>query len=841
MVAQVGALRVTVGADITGLQTGMVRAQRQVAQSAGAMKRSASDLKLSFQEVATFSSRAFRVAGLAFAGTFGARALLSVADSAKTLTAQLRLATAEYGSFEQANKDVRNIAATTRSDLLSTADLYATLQRNSGQLGATQLEVARATQTVTEAFKVSGASTDEAANATRQLLQAFQSGVLRGDEFNSMMENAPRLAKLLADSLGVTVGQLRAMAAEGKLTSDKLLAAFTDQRFTASIDAEFKQMPVTFDEAMGQVYNAAVVTFGAFDQGGQFSTNIANFVTGGTQGFADLEQAAYQFGASVAGLFDGLETIHQAIGSLHTDGIFGLGELTDSTFGLRDAFTSVLGVVDGLINAVTNLFQAPANIGRMVAGYNPVLGNSNLAGNFGAAYDKAKTDAARRKIMGRSTRDMLSEFGLGPTPPPFHAPAAAAKKARAGPKGPSAETLAKRAQREMEQKLRRDAAFAQEERQNQIALLNAEKDVAGNYADRTDLSLKVLDLERKGEMAQIDLSVKLGDRTEAEAEILRQQQNDLTQLKKSALLREEDQKKLEAAGKLQDTRFEITNDQLQAESSLATTAAEQRDIQLRILDLTQKHEKEALERLRLMALGNGDLDEANRFQEQINALPARHEVERAGVLAQTRNPLEQWAASVPQTAAQITEAFQSIEVNGIEGLSDAILSVMDGTKSLADAFSDMARSIVADILQMTIKMLIFRAISSALGSLGGMPKPNFSTPADVNIGAGGPTMMTGYTMPEFRASGGPVLPGRTYIVGEKGPELLRMGSSGQVIPNHEIGGGSAQVTIVPTPYFNAVVQGEAAKVAAPMSGRAAIAGASAGMTGMQRRASRQLP
>src|SRR3546814_5986254 len=75
------------------------------------------------------------------------------------------------------------------------------------------------------------------------------------------------LARLLADSLDVPVGSLRAMAEQGELTADKLLRALTDTKFTASIDAEFKQMPVTFDQAMTQVHNAAIVTFGAFDQG----------------------------------------------------------------------------------------------------------------------------------------------------------------------------------------------------------------------------------------------------------------------------------------------------------------------------------------------------------------------------------------------------------------------------------------------------------------------------------------------------------------------------------------------------------------------------------------------
>src|SRR3546814_11268624 len=113
-------------------------------------------------------------------------------------------------------------------------------------------------------------------------------------------------SRLLADRLGVPVGSLRAMAEQGELTADKLLSALTDTKVTASIDAEFKQMPVTFDQAMTQVHNAAIVTFGAFDQGGEFSTMLANFVSGGGDGFKGLERSAEELGINIRYAFSGL-------------------------------------------------------------------------------------------------------------------------------------------------------------------------------------------------------------------------------------------------------------------------------------------------------------------------------------------------------------------------------------------------------------------------------------------------------------------------------------------------------------------------------------------------------
>lgn len=703
--AQVGNLQVRVGADITGLVTGMGRAQREVSRGARGMQKSVSDLQLTFKEVATTAGRSLRVIGGAFAIGFGVREIMNVADAAKNLSAQLRLATSQYGSFAQANKDVQTIAQTTRSDLLATAELYSALQRNSDQFGASQAQVARITQTVSEAFKISGSSADEASNATRQLVQAFQSGRLQGDEFRSIMENAPRLARALADSLGVTVGKLREMSKEGTLTAAALVKAFSDEKITAGIDAEFKQLPVTFDQAMGQVYNAAVITFGEFDRGGQFSTALANFMTDGTAGFADLGKAAFDFGADTRALLDTLDGVRDAFAGLKTEGIGALLGLETASFGLRDALSTVLGVVDGMANAFANLFNAPGNLVRGIMGKPLVLDPVNMRGTF----NKSVQAADLRRISGTGLDP--SEWGTGKKPPAFHAPPASGGSK--GRKGPSAETLAKRAEREAEQKMRRDAAFASEERRGQIQLLQADRDLATSATSRNDISLKILDLETQQELAEIDLSVKLKDRTANEAEILRQQVLDLDQLKRIQLQHEEDRQKIEDAGKIQDARFDVAHDQLQAESALATTASEARDIELRILDLEYQRERAALERL----AADQDATDAAREEARIRlaGLDARYQAERAGVMARTRGPLEQWAASIPKTTADIKEA---IDANIVDSLDNAAEAAGNLTKKILGMKGPVA-DLAATFATMLAKMLLFRALSGIMGGFGG--------------------------------------------------------------------------------------------------------------------------
>lgn len=324
----------------------------------------------------------------------GGKLYASLVDESKMLTAQLKLATSETGSFVQAQKDVRAIAAETRGDLGATATLYGKLMLNSRELGITQVEAARATETVTKAFKISGSNAVETAQGTRQLVQALQSGVLRGDEFNTMAESAPRLQKLLADSLGVTTGALREMAANGELTSEKLTRAFTDKKFTESLDKEFAQLPVTFDDAMGQIYNAAVLTFGAFDEGGEFSKAITSFLVDGANGFADMEASARAMGASVRGEIDGLvAALGPAISSMaELISLFDQGKQTSD----QGIFSTLFKELD----AITGWY---ADNKWWIAPFSMTPGSrTNLSAPYEQGRRQASNSSLEREVMGKA-------------------------------------------------------------------------------------------------------------------------------------------------------------------------------------------------------------------------------------------------------------------------------------------------------------------------------------------------------------------------------------------------------------------------------------------------------
>lgn len=146
---------------------------------------------------------------------------------------------------------VFDISQETRSGLEATATLYGRLERATRSAGTSTEDLAKLTTTINKGLVVSGATAEEASSTMIQLSQALASGVLRGEEFNSISENGSRLAVALADSLGATVGQLRAMAAEGKLTTDVVVKGLLSQG-----DVIAKEFGNTI-QTMGQAFQIA--------------------------------------------------------------------------------------------------------------------------------------------------------------------------------------------------------------------------------------------------------------------------------------------------------------------------------------------------------------------------------------------------------------------------------------------------------------------------------------------------------------------------------------------------------------------------------------------------------
>lgn len=282
-------------------------------------------------------------------------AFMDIADKAGLMDAKLRLATQGWGDFYTAQADVQRISRQTNSEITSTSVLYGKLAKAGATMNASQRQVARATETVTKAFKVGGASSAEMETGVLQLGQALGSGKLSGDEFTALMETSPRLMELFAASVGKPVGALKKLASDGKLTSDVLFKALTDPKFTAKLDAEARQLPRTFGDAFTAVTNLATTTFGAFNEGGGFSKSLYDFATQGGDNMNSIADAARQTGSDIGLAFSSLST---AFDPMLNGAMWVLEQISGRATGLGIEFREILGLIDQVNNLGIGITRA---------------------------------------------------------------------------------------------------------------------------------------------------------------------------------------------------------------------------------------------------------------------------------------------------------------------------------------------------------------------------------------------------------------------------------------------------------------------------------------------------
>ncbi|WP_341928790.1 tape measure protein [Methyloversatilis discipulorum] len=239
------------------------------------------------------------VGGLA-AG-FSVREVANAADTFATLNAQLRIATGSASAAAQAYGDVFRIARSSGQSLETIGTIYRRLATVSGDIGISQKQVAETTQAVANAMLVSGGSAASAQAALVQFSQGLASGTLRGEELNSVLEQAPRLAQALAEGLGIPQGQLRELASTGAITSRALVDALKSQ--SEVLQEEANQLPAVFSRAFTNLDNAFINTVGNFEKSTGVFRGTASAINGLANNFDVVAGAVGVVGTAYAGRF----------------------------------------------------------------------------------------------------------------------------------------------------------------------------------------------------------------------------------------------------------------------------------------------------------------------------------------------------------------------------------------------------------------------------------------------------------------------------------------------------------------------------------------------------------
>ncbi|EJD6328065.1 TPA: tape measure protein [Proteus mirabilis] len=246
--AQVGEIVYQVQMDVEQLLTSQRQLEQRLNRMGSSFNRTSQSVNNTERSMLSLSKVAASLAGY-----LSASMVASYSEAWTELNNKLSNSVRASESLIDVTQRVFDISQATRSSLDATATLYARLERGTREYNTSAEDLAKLTSIINQGFIVSGATAQEAENAIIQLSQGIASGVLRGEEFNSVAEQGSRLMVALADSMGVGIGQLRKMAAEGKLTTDVVVKGLLSQG--DAIGKEFAKTTRTMSQAFQEAGN----------------------------------------------------------------------------------------------------------------------------------------------------------------------------------------------------------------------------------------------------------------------------------------------------------------------------------------------------------------------------------------------------------------------------------------------------------------------------------------------------------------------------------------------------------------------------------------------------------
>ncbi|MCU4491465.1 tape measure protein [Acinetobacter guillouiae] len=222
------------------------------------------------------ATNAIKGMAVAALGAFSIHQVIAYTDSYTNLQNRLKLVTNSQQELSTATQDTFNIAQATAQSWGTVAQVYQRFAENSSRLGITMQQTASLTDTVSKAISISGASASSAEAALVQFSQALASNVLRGEEFNSIAEQAPALLKAIATGLGVNIGELRKMAGEGQLTGDIVIKALTKAK--TSVDDLFSKTDFTIAQSFTQLNDSVTKFVGEAGSGSGAAKTLASSI-----------------------------------------------------------------------------------------------------------------------------------------------------------------------------------------------------------------------------------------------------------------------------------------------------------------------------------------------------------------------------------------------------------------------------------------------------------------------------------------------------------------------------------------------------------------------------------
>ncbi|EBG0356296.1 tape measure protein [Salmonella enterica] len=295
MAEKAGEIYYDIEADVSGL----LKAQGKANKSLDSIGNSATTAAKKMDELQTNINRVAGAIAASLVVDWG-KAFLVAADNMSQLNSRIERLTGSAASASQTMQTLMNISSATGGSLLDTQKLWESLSTALKDTGATNGQVLQLTETLQKIGRIGGSSSEEMANALRQFGQSISSGTVRAEEFNSILEQMPELARQIAAGMGVSIGELRQLMLDGKLTAEDALNAI--QKQTGSVNAEFEKLPRTLSQANTALTNSFLSMIDSVNQATGASSGLVTIIDSMTAALDRLVGKAASADAQISDL-----------------------------------------------------------------------------------------------------------------------------------------------------------------------------------------------------------------------------------------------------------------------------------------------------------------------------------------------------------------------------------------------------------------------------------------------------------------------------------------------------------------------------------------------------------
>lgn len=396
MAEKAGEIYYDIEADVSGL----LKAQGKANKTLDSIGNSAASAAKKMDQLQTGINKIAGAIAASVVADWG-KAFLVAADNMSQLNARIERLTGSAATASQTMQSLMRISSATGGSLQDTAKLWESLSTALRDTGATNGQVLQLTETLQKIGRIGGSSSEEMSNALRQFGQSISSGIVRAEEFNSILEQMPELARQIAAGMGVSIGELRQRMLEGKLTAEDALNAI--QKQTGVVNAEFEKLPRTLSQANAALTNSMLGMVDSINQATGASNGLVAVIDSVAAALDRLIGKSASAAAQISDLTSTGEMFERRARTWGWLGLDGWEAQSKALAGLSNRAAMLVGDLDAVTKASSQAANTkPIQIKTTATGNKPKAGKSQAqkdAEQYARTQDQIaqKLDELRQK------------------------------------------------------------------------------------------------------------------------------------------------------------------------------------------------------------------------------------------------------------------------------------------------------------------------------------------------------------------------------------------------------------------------------------------------------------